>query len=117
MARDRGPPDALLLRGQNLSIRIRLIYLLLIFKDRFACPEKDGSLVYELPLQRQDIAAMLGARAESVTRAINELQQDGIASFFRRTVTVPDPDRLYSEANVGGESALACSVEHPGDGW
>ena len=100
LARDRGPPDALLLRGQHLSIRIRLIYLLLIMKARHGQYEDDGALVYNLPLSRTNIASLIGSRPETVTRAIKELKRDGVVFFDNRRVVVPDPKKLFEEACI-----------------
>jgi CRP-like cAMP-binding protein len=101
LAQDRGPPDSLLLRGRQLPLRTRLIHLLLILKDRYAKSVAGGGLRFELPLLRRDIAALLGTRPESVTRAIKELDRDGLARFNGRSVTVPDPARLYDLAAEG----------------
>lgn len=100
LARDRGPPDALLLRGQHLSIRIRLIYFLLIMKAHHGRRGTDGTLVYNLPLSRTNIASLIGARPETVTRAIKELKRDGVAIFQNRRVLVPDAKKLLEEVGI-----------------
>jgi CRP-like cAMP-binding protein len=110
LARDRGAPDGLLLRGQQLPLRIRLIHLLLILKDRYAENKPDGSLSFELPLLRRDIAALLGTRAESVARAIKELKKDGIANFKGRNVLIPDEGRLLELARVKTKAADAVAA-------
>jgi CRP/FNR family transcriptional regulator len=103
VARDRGPPDALMLRGQHLPVRVRLVYLLLTTKDRHADTRPDGSLVFDLPLSRKDIASLIASRPETVTRAIKSLANDGIAEFYNRKVIVPDPERLYEEVSIERE--------------
>ena len=95
LARDRGPPDALLLRGQHLPVRVRLVHLLLVIRNQFSEIADDGTLTFELPLTRRDIASLLAARPESITRAIAELKRDDIALFSGRQVRVPDPERLH----------------------
>lgn len=100
LARDRGPPDALLLRGRYTPVRIRLILLLLILKDRYAKSTRDGGLIFQLPLSRGDIASMLGTRPESVARIIKELNQQGTIVFHGRKVTVTNLAILYEEANL-----------------
>jgi len=100
LARDRGPPEALLLRGQHLPVRVRLVYLLLTTKDRHAELTQDGQLIYHLPLSRKNIASLIAARPETVTRAIKELGEDGVAVFHNRKVVVPNPAKLYEEARV-----------------
>jgi len=98
VASDRGPPDSLLLRNTHLPVKLRLINLLLILKRDFAKQHVNGELVFELPLYRKDISTMIAARHETVTRAIKELHQDALAHFHRRTVVVPDFDRLKAAA-------------------
>lgn len=100
VARDRGPTYALLLRGQHVPLRVRLIHLLLVLKERFARTGKDGQLVIELPLSRQDIAAMVGARPETITRAIRELDEEGVATFRGRRVEIKRLDRLLEVAGA-----------------
>lgn len=98
LARDRGPRDALLLRGQHIPVRTRLVNLLLLMNTDEICPD-NGACVLRLPMLRRDIAALLAARPESIARAIRDLGQDGIAMFSGRTVTIPDLDALNAETN------------------
>lgn len=80
-----------------LPLRAQVAHLLLTLKDRFASASEDGTLTLELPLSRRDIAAMLGARPESLSRAVRQLEDEGIARFSGRTVTIPDLDALIDE--------------------
>jgi CRP-like cAMP-binding protein len=95
LARDPGPVDGLLLRANHVPIRTRLVSLLLIFRERFAERGAADSAKFKLPITRQDIAALLGARPETVTRTIRELEDDGIVFFDRRYVDVPNLKQLY----------------------
>ena len=94
LARDKGPPDSLVLRNTHLPVKVRLIYLLLILKHQFAEEDHDCELCFKLPMNRKDISTMIAARPETVARAIKELESDGMAKFSGRNVTVPDIDRL-----------------------
>lgn len=85
----------------SLSTRARLAHLLLTLKDRIGVADDDGSLRFDLPLSRMDIAALLGARRESIARAIRALEEAGVASFDGRAVRIPDLDALLDEAGVG----------------
>ncbi|MDH3637527.1 MAG: Crp/Fnr family transcriptional regulator [Gammaproteobacteria bacterium] len=102
LARDRGPPDGLLLRGQHLPVRVRLMHLLSVLKDNFSETADDGMLTFQLPLTRRDIASMLAARPESITRAIAELKRENVVIFSGRQVKVPDPERLYVLSGQSG---------------
>ncbi len=98
LARDRGPKDALILRGQHIPIRIRLVNLLLLMLTH-EMSDRNAAYVIQLPMLRRDIAALLAARPESVARAIKELGRDGIATFTGRTVDIPDVNALLRECN------------------
>ena len=78
----------------SVPLRARVAHLLLGFKDRFGRATENGGLVIELPLSRSDMAAMVGARPESISRVIRSLTQRRIALFDGRTVRVPDLDLL-----------------------
>jgi len=90
------------LRDVAMPLRMRLAHLLLVFKDRFGTAADDGTISIELPLSRQDIAAMLGVRPESLSRAIRQLEQAGAARFSRREVKVADLDLLFDQLEGAG---------------
>lgn len=104
LALDEGPPDSLLLRNTHMPVKVRLVNLLMILRRLFASKGPDGSLVYKLPLNRKDISTMIAARPETVARAIKELENNDLALFKGRNVTVPDIDRLKESVMEGEEN-------------
>ena len=80
-----------------LSVRVRLVHLLLLLRDKCGRFSADGTLVLDLPLTRQDLASMIGARPESVSRAFSELKEDGLAQSSGRQVHVTQYERLKEE--------------------
>lgn len=85
------------LAAVSLPVRARFAHLLLTLKDRHGTMGEDGVLRIDLPMSRQDIAALLGARPETVARTIRALEEDGVASFNGREVLVEDLDSLLDE--------------------
>jgi CRP/FNR family transcriptional regulator len=85
-------------------LRARIAHLLLILKDRFGSVDESGTMRIDMPLSRQDIASLVGARPESVSRVLKQLELDGIATFDGRHVTVPDLDPLMDAAELIAES-------------
>jgi len=83
-----------------LNVRIRLVHLLLLLNERFGHISSDGKLILELPLTRRDMASMIGAQPESVSRTFHDLQAEGLASFSGRNVHVPAYDRLVEELHT-----------------
>ncbi len=98
LARDRGPAEGLLLRNPQLPVRIRVINLLLVLSEHVHTPGNDGPIKFFLPLKRQQIASMVGARNETLSRTLAALQEEGLASFRGREVVIPDYGRLETES-------------------
>jgi CRP/FNR family transcriptional regulator len=97
IAQDLESAEEAILQTSALPVRARMAHLLLMLKERFGTAGDDGSIVMELPLARQDIAALLGARPETVTRTLHALEVDGVARFSGRTAVIPDLDLLLDE--------------------
>lgn len=56
--------------------------------------EKDGHILIDMPLSRQDIADMTGAKVETVSRIMSEFRREGLIDSGRRWISVMDRDRL-----------------------
>lgn len=88
------------LQSVTLSVRARFAHLLLVLKERYQTESKTDDFTLELPLSRQDLAAMIGIRPETMSRTIKQLENDGIAHFSGRTVRVPKLDNLFNELEM-----------------
>ncbi len=97
MAHDLDEAEDKFLESTNSDIRVRLAHLLFVLKDRFTVEAGNGKLTLELPLSRQDMAAMIGVRPETMSRAIRKFEDDGLAFFSGRIVRVPDMAALFAE--------------------
>jgi len=85
------------IRMASLSNRTRLIHLLRLLLRRHGKTREDGSAEIHLPLSREDIATMIGAGYETVSRIIGRLEKDGVADFSGRSVVIPDVAVLIDE--------------------
>lgn len=56
--------------------------------------ERDQSVLIQLPLSRQDLAAMTGATTETVSRLMSRFARDGLIRSGRKWVAVADPQGL-----------------------
>jgi CRP/FNR family transcriptional regulator len=86
-----------LLQRSTLPIRTRLAHLLLTLKFRYGVAQEDGTISIKLPMQRQDMAALLGTRPETLARAFQAMRNDGVLTSSGRTVIIPDLDGLLDE--------------------
>ena len=79
------------------GLRCRLFHLLLMLYESHGRSLNEGGYSIELPVQRKDLAALLGATPESISRLINRLAREGFVHFTARHVLVSDLDRLAAE--------------------
>ncbi len=81
-------------------LRARVAHLLLLLRDRFGEVDDDGTITIHVPLSRQEIASLVGARPESISRVIRQLEEQNVAQFRGRDVVVPDLDPLMDAAEL-----------------
>ena len=91
----------MLLLGRQTS-REKIASLLAIIARRDASLQgqvRQRQVTFELPLTREAMADYLGLTLETVSRQISALKREGIIELAgKRTVHVPDIDRLIEEA-------------------
>jgi CRP/FNR family transcriptional regulator, anaerobic regulatory protein len=91
----------MLLLGRKTA-REKIASLLAIIARRDASLQlrkAKGSIVFDLPLTREEMADYLGLTLETVSRQISALRKDGVIVLDgKRHVTVPDLNRLLQEA-------------------
>lgn len=91
-------------RVQQLSVlpvEGRVANILLMLSRKFGEQRELGRLI-QVPLSREDLAAMTGTTAESASRAMSQLQKSGLIQTGRQWVAVTDQAGL--EAVAGRES-------------
>ena len=94
---DLGEAEDKFLESVTLTVRAHFAHFLLILKERYATYVEDGSVSLGLPLSRQELAAMIGIRPETMSRTIRQFEDAGIAHFSGRTVHVPKIESLLDE--------------------
>jgi len=92
-----GEAEMLFAASRMLSVRGRLANVLLALKDLHATADETGCLTFELPFSRRLLASLVGARPETLSRAIRDLEHAEVARFNGRIVLVPDLDDLLDE--------------------
>ena len=79
---------------------MQLVSVLLDLRHKHGTVDDDGILHIKLPMTRQQLAAMVGTRPETLARTLGALTTEGIALFEGRNVRVPDLDSLFDEVEA-----------------
>ncbi len=75
-----------------LQSRVRLALHMFAESEGRRCG--DGGWRVDLPIHRRDLAALVGARPETITRILHEIEEQGLARFEGRHVEIPSLERL-----------------------
>ncbi len=92
------------MQGACMPVRARLARLLYDMRVHYGTADDQGTIRIDLPLQRKDMASMLGTRPETLARTIRALAEDGVARFSGRKVEIEDLDTLLDEFDSDGAS-------------
>lgn len=85
--------------------KTRLLHLLLVLYQRFGMETAQGEYLIELPISRQDLAGLIGAAPETMSRTIRRIQSEGLVHFDGRRVRILDIDAIHSEASMSSQTA------------
>lgn len=102
-ARELREAEDAIVRTAHLPVRSRLAALLVELKDVLGSADEEGCISLHLPLTREQLAELLGARRETVARAMRALSDDDVASFQGRAVTIGDLDVLLDEVESSSD--------------
>lgn len=75
------------------TVEQRTASVLLELADKLGVRRRTGVLV-QTPLSREDLADLVGARTETVSRLLSRWRRQGLVETGRRWVAVVDPDAL-----------------------
>lgn len=82
----------------TLSVEARVATILLRLADRLGEADQ-GGIVIQSPLSQQDLAAMMGTTAETVSRAISGLRRSGCLETGRQWIRICDRAALERVAD------------------
>lgn len=60
---------------------------------------KNNSLIFDMPMKRQELADFLNVKRPSLSRELSNMQQDGIIEVYRSTVKITNLERLKELAD------------------
>lgn len=87
-------------KSLTLSLKARFLHMLLILYERLGYRDKAGNHIVELPIQRVELASLIGVRPESISRLVRSLETEGLVKFDKRLVRFDDMDAVVREAGA-----------------
>lgn len=81
------------------SVEQRLAFTLLKLAEKLGEVHDEGLLI-QMPLSREDLAAMTGTTTETVSRTLRRFQQQGLVNTGRQWIAIADRERLQATANI-----------------
>ncbi len=88
-----------LVRSAVMSNRGRLLHVMVSMMEHHGSITEDGDHAIDLPVSRRDLASMIGARHETLSRVMGRLEKEQLAQFSGRRVLIPDVDALVDAAD------------------
>jgi CRP-like cAMP-binding protein len=85
-------------RSMTMGIKSRFLHIILVFYERYGYQDENGNSIVELPVKRGELAEMVGARPESISRLIDKLQTDKVMRFKDRRVQFSDVNEILEAA-------------------
>ena len=100
IARALGEADEKLFKMAVLNVHTRFVHLLVLFHDKWGRYLEDGSVDIRLPITRDDMASMIGAHPDSVSRAIRHFESKGLIEVVGRSFRIKEFNLLAEQLRV-----------------
>ena len=88
-------------RSLTHGLKARFLHVMVVFYERLGYRDDTGRQTMDLPVRRTEIAELIGAQPESVSRMIRDLQNEGVLEFDKRRVVFRDMDRVLDDIGAG----------------
>ena len=86
-----------LIEAKTIGVRARFLHILMIFYEQSGSFDPQTGHILDIPVARQDVAALVGTAPETISRTIRQLEKDGLAYFAGPQVTFPDLNVVFQE--------------------
>lgn len=80
------------------NVRERLAELLLLLKESHGVEQKEGKILINLELTREEMASMIGTANETLIRFISEFKDEGLIAQQKRNIIILDQQKLQQWA-------------------
>lgn len=82
------------------SVRERMAELLLMLKEAYGKPTKQGGMRLDIHLSREEMAEMIGITQETAIRLLSEFKKEGLIDVKERDITILNSKALVDTAGL-----------------
>lgn len=86
-----------LFEARTTGVRARLLHVLLIFYEQNGNYEPENGYTVDIPISRQDLAALVGTAPETISRTIRKLQNEGVVRFQGQQAKFANLEAVFEE--------------------
>jgi CRP/FNR family transcriptional regulator len=86
-----------LVEAKTTGVRERLLHVLLIFYEQDGDYEPSHGYRINIPISRQDLAALIGTSPETISRTIRQIEDRGLARFRGQEAIIANLDAVFEE--------------------
>ena len=86
-----------LVEAKSAGVKTRLLHILMVLYERNGSHDPQTRYALDLPINRQNLAELIGSAPETISRTIRSLEKDNIAHFDGNHVVIPDLDLVFRQ--------------------
>ncbi len=86
-----------LVEARTMGVKNRLLHVLMVFYEQSGRHDPTDGHVLDIPIARQDLAALVGTAPETISRTIRKLEQDRIVHIQGNSAMIPDLDVVFRQ--------------------
>lgn len=87
-------------RRLTMNLRSRFLHLIMVFYEQLGYHDDMGHPTLDLPIKKSELADMIGAQPESISRVIRNVQTLGLLKIDERCVRFQDMEAVLREARA-----------------
>jgi CRP-like cAMP-binding protein len=82
------------------NARFKLLHILLTYFERIGYQDTTGLSTMDLPILRRELAELINAQPETLSRVLRELQDEGLLALESKRFFFPDMEAVLGEINA-----------------
>lgn len=87
-------------RRQTMSLKSRFLHVMMVFYEQLGYEDDTGLPAFDLPIKKSELADMIGAQPESISRVIRNVQSQGLLKIDDRRIQFQNMEAVLRDAGA-----------------